>query len=92
MSKQRLVSVTFRDNAGPLAGYATVGKNSGAVESIAPAVLLPDGTWRAVDKDRAEGFAIVRREGPSSVRQHFVPMSNVACVTYEPVEEPKAAK
>lgn len=86
MSKQRLVSVTFRDNAGPLAGYVSVGKGTGAVESIALAVLQSDGTWRAVDKERADGIAVTRREGLSS-RQHFVPMGNVACVSYEPVAD-----
>lgn len=89
MSKQRLVSVTFKDNAGPLAGYASVGKSTGAVESIALAQLLPDGTWVAVDKQRGDGFGIVRREGPTSQRAYFVPMSNVACVAYEAVADRK---
>lgn len=91
MSKQRLVSVTFRDHAGPLAGYVSVGKGTGAVEAIALAVLQSDGTWRPVDKERAEGIGVTRREGLSS-RQHYVPMGNVACVSYEPVDEAKAAK
>jgi hypothetical protein len=93
MSKQRLVAVTFRESAGPLAGYVSAAKGSGYVESIVPAALLADGSWRAVDKERADGFGIVRREGPVSaqrVAHYFVPMANVACVTYEGIEEPKA--
>lgn len=93
MSKQRLVSVTFRDNAGPLAGYVALGKGGGVVESIAPAALMADGSWVAVYKQRADGFGIVRNEGPSSARvprHYFVPMSNVTCCAYETVEEPKA--
>ncbi len=92
MSKNKLVSVTFRESAGPLAGYVSANKGSGYVDSIAPASLLADGSWRAVDKERADGFGIVRREGPASAQRqalYFVPMANVACVTYEAVEEPK---
>ena len=95
MSKQRLVSVTFRDNAGPLAGYVSANKGSGHVESIAPASLLADGTWRAVDKERADGFGVTRLEGAMSAqvrRAYFVPMANVAYVGYEVVEDAKAAK
>lgn len=96
MSKVRLASLTFRDSAGPLAGYATLTKGGGAVESIVPALVLADGDWRAVDKERADGFGIVRKAGPSSsprTERYFVPMANVACATYENVaEEPKAAK
>lgn len=95
MSKHRLLSVTFRDNAGPLAGYAAIGKGGGGVDSIVPASLMPDGTWRAVDKERADGLGIVRSEGVVTARaerRYFVPMGNVASIAYELVEEPKAAK
>lgn len=95
MSKHRLVSLTFRDSAGPLAGYVSVAKGSGFVESISPALMQADGDWRAVDKERADGFGIIRREGPASaqhVARYFVPMHNIACAKYETVEEPKVAK
>lgn len=91
--KHKLVSVTFRESAGALSGYAATKPGSGYVESIAPASLLSDGSWRAVDKERADGFGITRREGPTTaqrVAHYFVPMANVACVTYEAVEETKA--
>lgn len=93
MSKHKLVGLTFRDSAGPLAGYVAAAKGSGSVESVVPASLLADGTWRPVDKERADGFGVVRREGPASAQRlahYFVPMANVACATYEAVEEQKA--